>query len=203
MGKNTIVTIGRQFCSKGNEIGQLLSERLGIPYYDSFILEKAAEEHGMPIEHAEQFDEKNATPFERSISMAAYFYSTASSMETPHEQLSNLQAKMIRDLAEEGPCIIVGRCANYILRDYPSILDVFIFASRTERLKNVMEQFGKTEQEAKKLLRKIEKERGTYYKVNTGRNWQDPENYDLMIDSGRFHIEGAVDILVAAYHAVD
>ncbi len=202
MGTGTIVTIGRRFCSKGNEIGQLLSERLGIPYYDSFILEKAAEEHGIPIEHAEQFDEKAATPFERSIAMASYFYSTASTMQTTNEQLSASQTRMIRDLAEQGSCIIVGRCANYILREHPNVLDVFIFAGLDTRVHNAMEQLGKTEQEAKKLLRRVDKERGAYYKANTGRDWNASENYDLMIDSGRFGIEGAVNILAAAYQAV-
>lgn len=202
MGKNTIVTIGRQFCSKGNEIGQALSVRLGIPYYDDFILEKAAADHGIPVEHAAHFDEKPATPFEQSIALASYFYSTASTMATTQEQLSAAQRRTICELAEQGPCIIVGRCANYILRENPDVLDVFIFADRAVREKTLMERFGKTEAEARKMLRRIEKERGTYYRLNTGLDWQSPTNYDLMLDSGRFGLDHAVDILVAAYHNV-
>ncbi len=202
MAKNTVITIGRQFCSKGNEIGQTLSIRLGIPYYDDFILEKAAADHGISMEYAGHFDEKAATPFEQSVAMASFIYSTASTMQTTQEQLSNAQRKTILELAEQGSCIIVGRCANYILRDHPSVLDVFIFAARETRIKTLMTQFNKTEREAKKMLRQIEKERGTYYKVNTGRNWQDPENYDLMLDSGRFGLDHAVDILVTAYYNV-
>ena len=199
MGSNTIVTIGRQFCSKGNEIGQALSVRLGIPYYDDFILEKAAADHGIPVACAEQYDEKPASPFEQSVAMASFFYSTAETMATTQEQLSQAQRRTILELAEQGPCIIVGRCANYILRDHPSVLDVFIFASREMRERTLMERFGKTEGEARRMLRRIEKERGTYYKINTGRDWQNPDNYDLMLDSGRFGLERAVDILAAAY----
>ena len=200
MGSNTIVTIGRQFCSKGNEIGQALSVRLGIPYYDDFILEKAAADHGIPVAYAEHYDEKPATPFEQSVAMASFFYSTAETMATTQEQLSGAQRKTILQLAEQGPCIIVGRCANYILREHPSVLDVFIFAARETREKTLMERFGKTEGEARRMLRRIEKERGAYYKINTGRDWQSPENYDLMLDSGRFGLDHAVDILVTAYH---
>ena len=200
MGSNTIVTIGRQFCSKGNEIGQALSVRLGIPYYDDFILEKAAADHGIPVACAEQYDEKPASPFEQSVAMASFFYSTAETMATTQEQLSQAQRRTILELAEQGPCIIVGRCANYILRDHPSVLDVFIFASREMRERTLMERFGKTEGEARRMLRRIEKERGTYYKINTGRDWQNPDNYDLMLDSGRFGLDRAVDILTAAYH---
>ena len=123
MGSNTIVTIGRQFCSKGNEIGQALSVRLGIPYYDDFILEKAAADHGIPVAYAEHYDEKPASPFEQSVAMASFFYSTAETMATTQEQLSQAQRRTILELAEQ---VDVRAVEN----------EYFLHASSTSRMRD-------------------------------------------------------------------
>ena len=201
MGSNTIVTIGRQFCSKGNEIGQALSVRLGIPYYDDFILEKAAADHGIPVAYAEHYDEKPASPFEQSVAMASFFYSTAETMATTQEQLSQAQRRTILELAEQGPCIIVGRCANFILRGRDNVLNVFVTAPVVDCVRRVMETDGLNLEEAEKKIKKIDKRRADYFKYFTGRQWQDAALYDLCLNTGHMSEQTCVDIVKAYMNA--
>ena len=198
----TIITIGRQYGSGGREVGRKLADYYGIPFYDKELLKIAAKESGICEEMFESFDEKPTTSFLYSLVMDPYALGyNAASFDMPLNQkvfLASFDA--IKKVADEGPCIIVGRCADYALRKYENCLNVFIHAPMEFKKERIHEEYRIPMDKIEETAVKMDKQRSGYYNYYTSRKWGDLKNYNLSIDTGVFGVDGAVDIIK---HAVD
>ncbi len=200
MKKNTIITIGRQFCSGGSEIGKKLSDKLEIPYYDKAIMEHAAEEHGFSEEYVKEFEEKHSNSFLYSLSAYSYENSVAGNATvSPSLQIVLSQFEFIREAAAKGPCVIIGRCADYVLKNNPNVLNVFIYADLDDRIKETMRRYSIPENTASKMLRRTEKLRANYYNFYTDRKWGDMNNFHMALNTSYFSIDDAVEMIYRAY----
>ncbi|MBR5337305.1 MAG: cytidylate kinase-like family protein [Lachnospiraceae bacterium] len=198
---NSVITIGRQFGSDGRAIGEKLSKEYGIPFYDKEILVRASKESGLCEELFKDNDEKKSGSFLFSLAMDSSFlgygagFSTGE-VEMPLSQKIFLaQFDTIKNIAHEGPCIIVGRCADYVLEEEPNLVSVFIHASFEDRVRRVMERDSLPEKKAINAVMKNDKERMSYYNYYTNNRWGDANNYNLSIDSGLIGIDGCVDVI--------
>ena len=199
MGSNEIYTIGREFGSLGKQVGQELAKRLGIKFYDKELLQKAAKESGLCEEIFESHDEKPTNSFLYSLVMDTYTggsYSTAPFLDMPlNHKVFLAQFDAIKKIAANESCVIVGRCADYILEDIPNHLNVFVYAPEEARLKNCVENLQMDPQTAKKMMRDVDAARNRYHKAYIP-GWQSVFYHkDLMIDSSRFGIDGTAKIL--------
>lgn len=197
---NYVITIARGFGSGGKEIGSKLAARLGIPCYESQILKMASDESGLNEALFSQVDEKlNVEGRVRSYLRRVPFEKVATpSMKefTSDINLFNIQSQIIRHLANSESCIIIGKCADYVLRKYPNVLSVYIEAPRSACVNSIMNKMGVTEAEAHKLIEKTDKYRADYYKYYTyGGYWTNPVNYDLTLNSDRVGRDKCVDVL--------
>lgn len=201
MGK-TIITIGRQFGSGGHEIGAQLAKELGIPLYDRNLIEMAAKELNLTTAEAESLDEKALTGFIASYQTAwnidAQYY-LAEYAESLSDQLYKAQAAIIRQLADQGACVIVGRCADYILRKRKDVLSVFICAEKEDRIQRLMEVRDMTEREAAAAIKKNDKSRRTYYNNYTGQEWDSPLTHHMVMNVSLLGREKIVEILKDIY----
>lgn len=197
---NTIITIGRQYGSGGREIGKKLAEHYNIPFYDKELLKIAAKESGICEEMFENYDEKPTTSFLYSLVMDPYALGyNATSFDIPLNQKVFLAAfDAIKKVADRGPCVIVGRCADYALKDYSNRLNVFIHAPMSFKKHRINEQYHTPLEKAKDEAVKIDKQRASYYNYYTSKKWGDLKNYDLSIDSSLFGIDGTVELIVDA-----
>lgn len=195
-----IITVNREFESAGSEIAQAVAARLGLPYYDRFLITAAAGETGIDPERVEAADEKLESRFEYSQAEAAYYYTHADDPLPTGAQLAGVQFQLIEALANEEPCVLVGRCANYVLRDREDVLDVFIHAGRDCRIRRTMEKLGIPERKAVRLLKRTDKARKAYYKNYTGCDWNDPDLYHMVLNSDRMGFDGCVDAICRAYN---
>lgn len=192
----TIITIGRQYGSGGREIGKYLAEKLGIPYYDKELLRKAAQESGLCEKVMESFDERPKSLL-YSIAMDTYMFSlpglgTTDSLE---QQVYLATFDSIRRLADEGSCVIIGRCADYALDGYDNVLKVFISAPMDKRIARVCQRKDLPEDKAKQLIGRTDKRRASYYEYYSSQRWGQVNTYDCCIDSSLFGIEGTVSLL--------
>ena len=197
---NYVITIARGFGSGGKEIGSKLAARQGIPCYESQILKMASDESGLNEALFSQVDEKlNVEGRVRSYLRRVPFEKVATpSMKefTSDINLFNIQSQIIRHLANSESCIIIGKCADYVLRNYPNVLSVYIEAPRSACVNSIMNKMGVTEAEAHKLIEKTDKYRADYYKYYThGGYWTNPVNYDLTLNSDRVGRDKCVDVL--------
>lgn len=194
-----IITVNREFESAGSEIAQAVAARLGLPYYDRFLITAAAGETGIDPRRVEAADERLESRFEYSQAEAAYYYTHAEDPLPTGAQLADIQFRLIEALANEEPCVIVGRCANWVLRERDDVLDVFIHAGRDFRVRRTMEKLGISEKKAEKLLKRTDRARKAYYKNYTGCDWNDPNLYHIVLNSDRMGMEACVDAIVCAY----
>lgn len=208
MSKKYVIVIGRQFGSGGHEIGVKLAEKLGIPLYDKEILAHIAEEQGIEPERLHKLDENLRDNHVLNVGIQAqgfrlhslgYWFETDTSSMISRDQAYEWQAAKIRELAAAGPCVIIGRCADYILRDDPGLISVFITApmiareARIARLHpNHPREFYETHIE---FIQKTDKARANYYSFHTDRDWGNINNYHLCIDSSKLGIDGTVEML--------
>ncbi len=195
---NTIVTIGRQYGSAGHEIGRKLAKDLNIPFYDKELLERAAKESGLCREIFENHDEKHTNSFLFSLVMDTYSYGYPSGTmaEMPLNQRVFLaQFDAIRQIAKEGPCVIIGRCADYALENMSNCLSVFIRADLQLRIRRIARLYDLTDAKAKEQIQKTDKSRSSYYNYYTSKKWGDLNSYHLSVDSGVLGIDGTVDLL--------
>ncbi len=191
---NKIITISREFGSGGKYIGILVAKKLGIPCYDKDIIEKIAEESGFVDDFI-----KRVSEYAPSKSIFAYsFVGRSASGESIEDRIFAIQKKVIRELADKGPCVIVGRSADYILRNYDT-LDVFIYAPTEDKVKRTMNFKGLNEKDAKKLIKETDKKRSINYKYYTGRTWGERENYTVMLNSTDLGIEKTADFIAEIY----
>lgn len=198
MEKKIIVTIGRQFGSGGRIVGKKLAEQLGIAYYDKELINLASRESGICGEFFEKADEKTSGSLFKSWTMG---FSMNSAIFQNNDYLSNeslfqIQSDVIRKVASQGSCVLVGRCADYILRDNPDCVSVFVSASWQDRIRRAMEYDGKlTEKDAVECLKKADKSRASYYNYYTDKVWGAAESYDLCINSSLFGIDRTIDFV--------
>ena len=188
------VTISRQFGSGGHDIGELVAKKLGIDFYDKEILSLAAEESGINIEHFEAADEKPTNSFLYSIAMSGQIYSNPNDFLT-NDRLFAYQSNAIVKAAKEKPGVFVGRCADYVLRDIPDVVKIFICADMETRIKRVAEVNKISESEAKSTIKKADKKRASYYNFYSDRKWGDAGIYDLSVNSSTLGIEGTADVI--------
>ena len=195
MSMRTIITISRQYGSGGRLIGQKLAERLGIPFYDKELITLAAQESG----YAEHLFEKTAdTNISNSLLYSLAMYgNTMGLYDMPlNDKLFMAQSKTIQHVAEEGPCVIVGRCADYVLRNVPNVLNVFIHSDMASKVRRVTEDYGVTDDNVVDLINKTDKRRANYYNYYTGTKWGRAENYHLALRSDAVGIDGAVETII-------
>ena len=199
MSENVVVTIARQCGSGGREIGEMLSKRLNMVYHDKSLINLAAEKSGMNHDVLKNADEKATPSFLYSIAVGAIGmvpFSHGMPYDTPiNDKLFVLQSEIIEDEAKKYPCIFVGRCADFVLREHKKLVRVFVYASSEKRIERIANTNGIDKSEAKSLMTKIDKKRANYYNYYTSQKWGRSENYDLMIDTTKIGKEGAAKII--------
>ena len=192
-----IITISRAFGSGGRTIGKEVAKRLNIPYYDKELVDKVAEESGFHADFIEEAGEyapvTNSFRFNIAVSPNPMAMMNTMSMA---DQLFVCQTNVIRRLADEGPCVIIGRCADYILKDRDDCLHVFIHADMAHRAERIVRLYGETKQSPEKRLTDKDNKRRVYYKHYTNRNWGEAQNYHVCLNSGLVGVEKCVDIIV-------
>ena len=198
---NTIITIGRQFGSGGREIGEKLAKHFGIKYYDKELLTRTAKESGFCEEMMHNHDERPTNSFLYNLVMDTYSfgYNSSSFVDMPiSHKVFLAQFDTIKKIADEGPCVIVGRCADYALSEYKNCLHVFIHADEKSRIKHIMEKHGDvtTEQKARDMMIKKDKQRQSYYNYYSSKKWGRADSYDLTINSGILGEDGTVKLLI-------
>lgn len=198
MSCNKVITIARQFGSGGREIGESLAKKLNIKFYDKELISKAAKESGIDPEIFENVDEKATNSLLYSLSLGLYsFGSSFSPMdELPiNDKLYLLQHKIIKQVADESPCVIVGRCADYVLRNRKDVVNIFICADLDYRVNRAVNEKGVKESKAGQVVLKTDKSRANYYNFYSGNKWGVTENYDLCINRTKLSLEQTVDII--------
>ena len=189
-----IVVIGRSYGAGGRSIAQKVANALNVPYYDSQLLAKAAQESGLSMKYLESQDEQ-------SISIPTIYQSIGFGTQdyVPLEQkAANAQREIIEKIAAQGPCVIVERRADLILRDKAKLLSVFICASEESRIRHVMEREHMTEKEARQRVAKADRERAAYYNQASSAKWGEPGNYDLCVNTDHLTMDAAVQLIVNA-----
>lgn len=198
--ENVVITIARQYGSGGRTVGQMLAKRLGIHYYDKELLRLASDDSGISEALFANADEKiKATSLFR-IAKSAYngeLIPPESEDFTSTDNLFNYQAKIIRRLAQEEACVIIGRCADYVLKDYDNVISVFVHAPHDYCMKQAAQKHSMSERELEKFINKTDKHRADYYKYHTGREWTDARNYDLCLNSARLGYDRCVEEIIA------
>lgn len=197
----TIITIGRQFGSSGHEIGQKLAERFNIKYYDKELLTRAAKESGYCEEMMHSNDERPTNSFLYNLVMDTYSfgYNASSFVDMPiSHKVFLAQFDTIKKIADEGPCVIVGRCADYALADYKNCLNIFIHADNDFKIKHIMQRYEINESKARDMMIKKDKQRQSYYNYYSSKKWGRADSYDLTVNSAKLGIDGTVN-LIAQY----
>ncbi|MBQ2953631.1 MAG: cytidylate kinase-like family protein [Clostridia bacterium] len=198
MAKKIIITIGRQFGSGGRYVGRLLAEKLGIPFYDKELLSEAAKQSGICEEIFEDHDEKptRSLLFSLVTGMQHHMGTGSFYMDMPlNHRIFLAQFDAIRKLAADGSCVIVGRCADYVLREDPDTVSVFVKADMPSKIARAVKYYDVEEDKAEERIRKADKQRASYYNYYATATWGDVENYDLVVDTGMLGVEGAVELI--------
>ncbi|MFT3984758.1 MAG: cytidylate kinase-like family protein [Lachnospiraceae bacterium] len=192
---HVIVTIARQYGSGGKTIGQMLADDLNVSCYEREILQMASEDSGISEYLFAQVDERVRTNtfFKMKQVYKGALITPESDGFTSDANLFNYQAKIIKKLAEQSSCVIIGRCADFVLKDYPNVVSVFVHADAAFCKKNALERVSVPEKDILKYIEKTDKYRGDYYQAHTGRRWHDLRNYDLCLNSGRLGFEKCVE----------
>lgn len=206
MSCNKIITITRQFGSGGHDIGKALSEKLDIPFYDKELISIAAKESGIAPEVFETVDEKATNSLLYSLSMGFNHYSngfTATEDLPFNDRLYILQHKIIKELAEKENFVVVGRCADYVLRENPNVVKVYIYADIESRIKRAVERHDIDSVRAKQAVVKADKNRANYYSFYSGKKWGLADNYDLCINSTNLTVDQAVEIILSYINIIN
>ena len=190
---NRIITISREFGSGGRTIGRRVAERLGIPCYDSELITKIAEESGYDADYVKEESE------DISGGWLAPFFSDRSMGLTNQDKLWSIQSRIIVELAEKESCVIVGRCADYILRDKADCLKVFIFADPAKRAERIVTEYGETDVSPEQRIKEKDKRRATYHNFYTDMKWGQAQNYHLCLNSGEIGLDKCIDIIADLY----
>ena len=195
---NYVITIAREYGSGGKTIGKMLADHLGIPCYDMEILRMASDDSGINEQLFAKSDEQLKRPIFFKPSRSVYtdeLIPPGSKNFVSEENLFNYQAKIIKEVAAEESCVIIGRCADYVLKDDPNVLRLFFFAPKEDCIVRVMEHDGITRRDAENKIEKIDKHRADYYKYYTGKDWYDARNYDFCLDTTSMGYEKLVEVV--------
>ena len=198
MGTKHIITVARQFGSGGKEIAKALADELGIDFYDKELISMAAKESGMSPEVFEKIDEQATNSLLYSLSMGLYNFGNGFSAmgDLPvNDKLYIIQHKMIKKLADKGPCVILGRCGDYVLKDYDNVVSIFINADMEYRKEHAINYHNVDPRRAEQVVNKADKNRANYYSFYSGQKWGQAQNYDLCINSGRMTRDDAVSVI--------
>jgi len=198
MACKTIITIGRQFGSGGREIGLKLAKELGIKCYDKELLDRAAKDSGLCHELFENHDEKPTNSFLYSLVMDTYSmgYSSSAFADMPiNHKVFLAQFNAIKDIADEGACVLVGRCADYALADYKNCISVYISGNMNAKICRIASKYDLTNAKAKDMIQKADKKRSSYYNYYTSKKWGEASSYDLCVNSSVGGIDGTVQLI--------
>ena len=205
--KKNIITISREFGSGGREVGEKLAAKLGIKLYDKELLQQAAKDSGFCEEIFENHDEKPTNSFLYSLVMDTYSvsgYSAAPFLDMPlNHKVFLAQFETIKKIAEKESCVIVGRCADYALSDNPDCINVFIHADLDVRIKNVSRNLNITENKARDIINKTDKQRASYYNYYTSKKWGDSKSYNLSLDAGKLGTDNCVEMILKFRELMD
>ncbi|MBO5197650.1 MAG: cytidylate kinase-like family protein [Lachnospiraceae bacterium] len=196
--ENYVITIARSYGSGGKTIGKMLSEELGINYYNRDLIRLASEDSGIHERLFGAADERIKLSMmlrrENSIYKGELIPPESSDFIS-NQNLFNYQAKVIKHLADQESCVIIGRCADFILKERKNVIKLFVYAPHENCVKTVMDMFSVDEKEAERTIRSIDKHRSTYYKYYTGNDWENAKNYDLCLNSAELGFEKCVQIV--------
>jgi len=200
MNENFVITIGRQIGSGGHQIGNEIAKYFNIDFYDKELIQAVSKETGLAKEIFDEMDEKkthsifsNFLGLQNSV-MMDQFYLCDNYLS--NETLFKIQSEVIRKLADQKSCVFVGRCADYVLKDYPRIVTIFITADFEDRIKRIMERENLSTEKAKEYLKKMEKRRADYYNYFSNKQWGAAASYQLCINSSALGVEKTVDYLI-------
>jgi Cytidylate kinase len=189
-----IITISRQFGSGGRSIGDMTAKKLGIKQYGREIIEQIAERSGFAEEYVSEQSESVKEGGLFGAFAASDFYENANRITIWTEQ-----CRIIREIADQGPCVIVGRCADYVLKQDYDLLRVYIYADMDYRADRIVRVYGESNVKPEKRLKEKDKRRAAYYEIYTDQKFGEPENYDLCLNSGKLGLEECADIIVDVY----
>lgn len=205
MKNHKIIAISRQFGSGGHEIGNLLATRLDIPLYDNNLVRMVADKLGIREATAQAVDETTLNSFLAGYVIAPIEASADAGegevTKPLNEQVFELQSEIIRKFAERGPCVIVGRCADYILKENKNCIGVFICADIENRIRRIAKRYDMSEKKAADRIKKMDRERRNYYEAHTGQQWGSTETHQVILNASRLGMEKTVDILEMIYKA--
>ena len=193
---SSIITIGREYGSGGRQIGQEVAKYFGIKCYDKELLEHAANESGICKELFENHDERPTNSFLYSLVMDTYSFGYSSSGFTDmpmNHKVFLAQFDAIKKLASEGPCVMVGRCADYVLKDHDNCVHVFVCGDMDSKVQRMMHSYSLEESAAVERIKETDKQRKKYYSYYTGGDWEAASNYDLCLNTGDMSIEEAAE----------
>ena len=195
---NTVITIGRQFGSAGKEIGEKVAQYFDIPYYNKELLSRAAKESGFCEEMLENHDERPTSSFLYNLVMDTYSfgYNASHFVDMPiSHKVFLAQFDTIKKIASEGPCVIVGRCADYALNDMKNCVHIFIYADEQTKVERIMKEYEVNAAKAKDMCVKKDKQRQSYYNYYSSKKWGRADSYDLCINSSVLGVEGTVKLI--------
>ncbi len=196
----SVITISRQYGSGGRFVGRKLAEKLGIPFYDNELISMAAKESGF-AESLFENAEKNTT-YSLLYSLSMFGNSTGGMYGLPlSDKVFLIQSDIIKKVASEGPCVIVGRCADYVLRERHDVVHFFFHSDMDSRIARAMKYYGLEEKKAKEAIEKTDKKRAAYYNYYTGERWGEIKNYHMAINTDAIGIDNCVDILAKYVHS--
>lgn len=190
-----IITISREFGSGGRTVGRMIADRLGIPFYDKELVDQIAVESGFAPKFIEEHGEHSPGSSLFSYAFAPQGVPGVMNGLSTADFLWNIQCSVILQLAEQGPCVIVGRNADYILKDRPDALHLFVYADIAYRADRIVHKYGESDKSPEARLNEKDKRRRVNYQHYTGRNWGQAQNYDICLDTGTLGIEQCVDIV--------
>lgn len=196
----TIITIGREFGSGGREIGEQVAEKFGIKCYDKELIARAAKESGFCEEMIENHDERPTNSFMYNLVMDTYSfgYNSSSFVDMPiSHKVFLAQFDAIKNLAKEGPCVIVGRCADYALSDFPNLVNIFITGNEEDKIARIRARFADltSDDKAREMMNKKDKQRRGYYNYYSSKKWGHCDSYDLTINSSVLGVDNTADFI--------
>ena len=193
MNQNKIITISRQYGSGGRIVAKKLADALGIPFYDNELITMAAEKTGLSVEC---FTDAEKTSIGNLFFSLTSLTPSIDAVGLPlNEKIFLVQSQVIKEVAAEGPCVIVGRSANYVLQDNPNVINVFLQGDLEDRVKRAIDTYGQDAEGAEALVVKTDKRRANYYNYFTGGKWGKAENYDLILNTSRMDLDKIVEVI--------
>ena len=198
--RHLVITIGCEYGAKGNAIGRKIAEDLNIKFYNRELVDEIIEEVGIPKEIMEKVEEGGTIAGKGAEGDVRGSFSKYADLT---DRAIHVQKQIIRKLAEKESCVFIGRCADFVLKDRPDVMSVFIHAPQDYCLARGMERNSMTEKEMERFIAKTDKYRGDFYHYYTGRTWNDARNYDLCLDSSKLGIDGTAKAIIEAIHIYD